>query len=152
MENTQGTSESQGPPQTPADPPEFDIIVEPVENCENKVVFMQNPKRRANAIRDTLGQMARIKALKANHERGFVFLKIELIESGIEDVIKMENLGEFRVKIRQPYRQTVTPGVLQGVHTAISVEYIEKALQENNIKFARVIRMHGLKEGHPSAA
>ena len=85
--------------------------------------------------------------LKANHAKAVVFMQIKLLKGELEAITNLKQVGDFKVNIKQPYRQTVVQGVLQGGHPSISVDYIKEALQEKNISFEKVSRMHGYESG-----
>ena len=74
-----------------------------------------------------------------------MFLKLSAL-------LRTTQMGDFKVKVKQPYRQTVNQGVIRGVHPSISVEYVELALRENNIEFVREIRMYGYKQSQLEAS
>jgi len=104
------------------------VIIEPLPECSNE--FFKNPLKTFRILQSTLLNKENVIECTRNIKKKIQVFKLR-DESHLNEILKLENIGHFRVKCYQPFSQRIKIGLIGPIELEISEEEMLELLLEN---------------------
>jgi hypothetical protein len=125
------------------------VIIEPVGTEEVKRKFIGKSLAMVKLLNESPFANAGIEDVKVNFRNVTISVQVQN-KNSIVKLLEIKSLGTQPVKCTQPTSHWEVKGVISGIGLDVTEEEIIEAVNEQNIKIARAIRLNIGKEKTPS--